>query len=828
MRYIKWFNELTMADIGLVGGKNASLGQMIQALSPKGLLIPNGFALTSDAYWYVLEHNHLLKELKDLMAQFTKIDDIALLQRIGHNVRLKIREAEFPVDLVQEITQAYEQLSQQYGQKAVDVAVRSSATAEDLPQASFAGQQETFLNINGTRQLIEACKKSMASLFTNRAIIYRIQQNFDHFKVALSVGVQKMVRSDLACSGVAFSLDTESGFKDVIVIDAAYGLGDPIVQGNVVPDEFYVHKPTLEQGYRPIVKKYLGSKKIKRIYAKNGHRTVVDVPVIAQDQHRFCLMDDEILLLAKQVVIIESYYSDINKRWSPMDIEWAKDGLDGNIYILQARPETVYSQRQNFHTITQYELVGINARDLANRVLVTGQSVGEKIASGRVRILSGPEQIDRVQQGDIVVTYMTDPDWVPIMKKAAAIVTDSGGRTCHAAIVSRELGIPAIIGTDNATQLLQDGSTVTIDCSRGKTGYIYDGALTFKTNVIKLEEIPKSTVEIMLNIGVPDRAYNLASLPVTGVGLARTEFLIADHIGCHPMAIIYPDMIDKKVRHDLEQKAHAFGGLEEFFVSRLARGIGTIAAAFYPRPVIVRFSDFKSNEYRNLPGGEQFEPVEENPMIGFRGASRYYNEKYAPAFALECKAYKRAREVMGFKNIKLMIPFVRTVTEAQKVQEAMHKNGLVRGQDGLELVMMCEIPSNVICIDRFCEYFDGFSIGSNDLTQTTLAVDRDSELLAALFDERDPAVKAMMCMAIEGAHKHKRFIGICGQAPSDYPEIAEFLVCQGIDSLSLNDDTVLSFLLSCGPCRSKGLYCKQNGHSPNTVGDPEEPAKLGT
>lgn len=812
MRYIKWFNELTMADVGLVGGKNASLGQMIQALAPKGLLIPNGFALTADAYWYVLDYNKLLPELRALMAQFTRIDDIALLQRIGHAVRLKIREATLPGDLIQEITQAYEQLSKQYGQPSVDVAVRSSATAEDLPQASFAGQQETFLNINGINHLLEACKKSMASLFTNRAIVYRIQQGFDHFKVALSVGVQKMVRSDLACSGVAFSLDTESGFKDVIVIDAAYGLGDPIVQGNVVPDEFYVHKPTLEQGFRPIVKKYLGSKKIKRIYSKNSNRNVTDVPVIAQDQHMFCLTDDEIITLSKQIVIIEQYYSTINNRWSPMDVEWAKDGLDDKIYILQARPETVYSQRQNTHVITQYEIVGVTEHDLQERTLVTGQSIGEKIAAGRVRILSGPDQIDRVQAGDIVVTYMTDPDWVPIMKKAAGIVTDSGGRTCHAAIVSRELGIPAIIGTDNATQLLQDGALVTLDCSRGKIGYIYDGALEFRTHVIPLDDIPPSSVAIMLNVAVPERAYNLASLPVAGVGLARTEFIIADRIGCHPMAAVYPEKLDKKVHKELEYKAHPYGSIQDYFVALLSQEVGTIAAAFYPRPVIVRFSDFKTNEYRNLLGGEQFEPVEENPMIGFRGASRYYHEQYAPAFALECAAFKLVRETMGFKNVKLMIPFVRTVMEAQRVQEALAQNGLVRGKDGLELVMMCEIPSNVICIDAFCDYFDGFSIGSNDLTQTTLAVDRDSQLLAPLFDERDAAVKRIMCLAIEGAHRNNRFIGICGQAPSDYPEIAEFLICKDIDSLSLNDDRVLPFLLSCGPCRSKGLYCNGKEH----------------
>ncbi len=797
MKFIKQFRDIRLDDTPLVGGKNSSIGQMIAELGSQGIRIPDGFAVTVDAYWYVLEQNKLLPDLKKLMGAFTDPDDLPLLRKTGQQVRTLISNAQLPNDLREEIVAAYAVLCKQYGQSDCDVAVRSSATAEDLPTASFAGQQETFLNVRGNEALLHSCLKSMASLFTDRAIIYRMRHGFDHFAVALSTGVQKMVRADLGTSGVSFSLDTESGFKDVIVINATFGLGDTLVQGLIIPDEFYVHKPTLAKGFEPIVKKHLGSKKIKRVYADKGDRPVADVPVSPEQQCCFCLTDEQILEIARYTLAIDEYYSQLKGHWSPMDVEWAQDGIDGKIYIVQARPETVHALRTTTDTFKQYEFVDGDEHERAEKFLIKGQSIGRQIVSGVARVIQSVDQIDQLQEGDILVTHMTDPDWVPIMKKATGIITNSGGRTCHAAIVGRELGISVIVGTTDGTDKIKSGLTITMDCSHGKAGYVYRGAIPFREIEVQLGKLPKPPVPLMINMGTPDRAYDLSFLPVAGVGLARIEFIIANKIGVHPMACVQPEAItDDALRSQIEKRVGPYGTVCEFFISRLAQGVGTIAAAFYPRPVVVRFSDFKSNEYRNLLGGHYFELEEENPMIGFRGAARYNDERYAPAFALECEAIKRVREVMGLKNVRVMVPFIRTVPEAQQVLERMAKHGLERGKDGLEVIAMCEVPANVMCIEPLSELFDGFSIGSNDLTQTVLAIDRDSDILAPLFDERDPAVKAMMRMAIEGAKKAGRPISICGQAPSDYPELAQALVEWGIDSLSLNHDSVLSFLQS--------------------------------
>ncbi len=794
MRYIKYFEEIRIADVKKVGGKNASLGEMITQLSSQAIRVPTGFAVTADAYWHYINENKLLVKMKQVMS---KLHDAKHVHKIGSEIRKLILSGYMPDDLAQEIITAYHQLSQRYKKNTIDVAVRSSATAEDLPTASFAGQQDTFLNIVGDKELLDACKKSIASLFTDRAIIYRIEQGFDHFKVALSIGVQKMIRSDKAVSGVAFSLDTESGFKDVVMIEASYGLGESIVQGLVTPDEYMVHKPTLELGYAPIIKKRCGDKKTKIIYGTSDTKTV---KVSEKDRHQFALSDKEIVELAQYVVTIEKYYSSRKKSysakatkdkpWSPMDIEWAKDARDGKLYIVQARPETVYAGKKEL-TLQQYNIKGENKKD----AIVTGLSIGHKIVSGVARVVKGAQDIGKVRDGDIIVTTMTDPDWVPAMKRAAGIVTDRGGRTCHAAIVSRELGIPAIVGTENGTTVIKNGDKITIDCSKGASGTVYKGALEYKVKNIAIVDIPKSKVDVMVNIADPDSAFQTSLLPVAGVGLARMEFIITNLIKIHPMALINPkQVLDTKIRKKIDAMTLLFDRKTDFFIERLAQGIGMIGAAFYPRPVSVRLSDFKSNEYRNLIGGIYFEPVEENPMIGFRGASRYYNDLYKKAFALECKALVYARDVMGLKNIKIMVPFVRTVQEAKLVEAEMAKHGLRRSKD-LEFVMMCEVPSNVIMINELSHHFDGFSIGSNDLTQLVLGVDRDSTILADVFDERDEAVKRMMALAIEGAHKQKKYIGICGQAPSDYPEIAEFLIKAGIDSLSLNVDSVLPFLM---------------------------------
>jgi len=791
MEYIKRFEEVRITDVALVGGKNASLGEMITQLGSLGVRIPSGFAITADAYWYFLESNHLVEKMKQVMEQLTDITDVTMVQKVGKQVRELIMNGTMPDDLTQEICQAYDVLSQHYKNETCDVAVRSSATAEDLPTASFAGQQETFLNICGVSQLLQACKECMASLFTDRAIVYRVDQGFDHFRVALSVGVQKMIRSDLAASGVAFSLDTESGFRDVVMIESSYGLGESIVQGVVTPDEFMVHKQTLEQGFKPIIKKQCGDKKTKIVYAHDNKSTVATVDVTKEDQQIFSLTDDEILELATFVVMIEKHYTKLKGSWSPMDIEWAKDGGDGLLYIIQARPETVSAGKKV--TALQSYVLQDSAKNY--ETLVTGLSVGQKIVSGVARVITSARDIVQVQNGDIIVTRMTDPDWVPVMKRAAGIITDHGGRTCHAAIVSRELGIAAVVGTENATSVIRSGDIVTIDCSQGLQGYVYKGKISFTVNTLSLDNIKKPPVAVFINCANPASAFQQSFLPVSGVGLARIEFIISSAIGIHPMALVHPEKVeDKKVLQEIEERTARYKNKKDFFVMQLAQGIGMIAAAFYLRPVYVRFSDFKSNEYRNLLGGSFFELEEENPMIGFRGASRYYDVRYKEAFALECQALQHVRNVMGLRNVAVMVPFVRTVEEAHRVVDEMARNGLQKGVDDLRIIMMCEIPSNVLLIDKFCQFFDGFSIGSNDLTQLVLGIDRDSQVLSTLFDERNEAVKKMMAMAIEGAHAQGRFIGVCGQAPSDYPEIADFLIAHNIDSLSLNADSVIPFL----------------------------------
>jgi len=794
MKFIKKFEELRLKDIPLVGGKNASLGQMIAHLSGQGVRVPTGFAVTAQAYWHYIDHNNLREPIQKSLAQLTDIQDLQSLEKVGSTIRLLIEQGTMPDDLSLEITQAYKELCALYKQDNCDVAVRSSATAEDLPTASFAGQQETFLNVRGVEVLLESCKKSMASLFTNRAIVYRHEQGFDDFQVALSVGVQKMIRSDVGSAGVAFSLDTETGFPDVIMIESAWGLGESVVKGSVIPDEFMVHKPTLQKGFASLIKKRCGDKKIKIIYADDADELTKTVPVAHDKQKQFSLTDEEVLELARAVNTIEQHYTDLKKAWSPMDVEWAKDGVDGKLYILQARPETVHSSKKHEAQLVEYKLKDGDEQERVSRALITGQSIGSQIVSGVVRVIKDVSQIEQVQEGDIIVTPMTDPDWVPAMKRAAGIVTDRGGRTCHAAIVGRELNTPVIVGTQTGTDVLTDGQEVTMDCSRGKVGFVYEGLIPFEIVTTQLKDLPKLSVDIMVNSADPDGAFELSFLPVTGVGLARVEFIINNAIQIHPMALLEPEKIeDKEIKHKIDALTVAYPDKKSFFIDTLAQGVGTIAAAFYPRPVIVRLSDFKSNEYRNLIGGVYFEPEEENPMIGFRGASRYYSEQYKSAFALECAALKKVRDEMGLTNVQIMVPFVRTVPEAQRVLQEMEQHGLQRGNNDLRIIMMCEIPSNVILIDEFSKHFDGFSIGSNDLTQLTLGVDRDSQLLADLFDERDPAVKKMFMLAIKGAQAHKKYIGICGQAPSDYPEIAQFLIAQGINSLSLNADSVMPF-----------------------------------
>jgi len=793
VEFIKKFESISISDLPLVGGKNASLGEMIQKLTPLGLTIPSGFVITVEGYKKHLQKNNLESQIAELLQKIDK-NNLKDFSQIGEKIRSLITQAQLPEELIREITEAYKQMESTYG-KNCDVAVRSSATAEDLPEASFAGQQETFLNVRGETELLYACSHCFASLFTNRAISYRIDHGFEHTDVLISLGIQKMVRSDLASAGVIFTLDTESGHKEVILINSSYGLGENIVKGVVNPDEFFVHKPTLEQGFRPILKKRCGSKKSKLVYSHDRTAQTKNVPVPEDDQITFSLTDDEILELARQSLIIEKHYSKTRGRWTPMDIEWAKDGQDGKLYILQARPETVHAPKQEQLYFEEFFIK--NKDQYKNKILATGKSVGRKMVTGKAQVINDTAQMDQVKPGEILVTDMTDPDWEPIMKRAGGIVTNRGGRTCHAAIVSRELGIPAIVGTTNATEKIKTGQEITIDCSSGEVGIIYDGMIPFEIAKVEVAQANKRPIEIMINVGNPDEAFSFAKLPNDGVGLARLEFIINSSIKIHPMALIHPERInDKETREKINNLTVTYQDKKQFFIDTLAQEAGTIAAAFYPKPVIVRLSDFKSNEYRNLVGGIHFEPEEENPMLGFRGASRYCHEKYREAFELECLAMKKIREDMGLNNVKLMIPFVRTVAEGEKVIEEMKKHGLTQGENGLEIYMMCEVPSNVIIIDDFCKIFDGLSIGSNDLTQMVLGVDRDSELIASLFDERNPAVKKMLQLSIEGAKRNKKKIGICGQAPSDYPELSLFLIELGIDSLSLNPDAVLKQIAS--------------------------------
>ena len=786
--YIRWFDELTIDDVPLVGGKNASLGEMYRELAPKGVKVPNGFAVTAEAYRYLLEQANLLPEMERALAGIDK-DDLDDFAGRGERLRELVRRAPLPPDLQSEINAAYRRLCEEYGENT-DVAVRSSATAEDLPTASFAGQQETYLNIRGVSGLLDACSRCFASLFTDRAISYRIDQGFDHFKVALSVGVMKMVRSDQAVSGVMFTIDTDSGFRDVVLINGCYGLGENIVQGAVNPDEFYVFKPTLDTGHRPIISKKLGEKKIRMVYGTDGYGPLtMNVQVPESERRLFCLTDDEILELARYGMIIEEHYSKRAGRDVPMDIEWAKDGRSGELFIVQARPETVQSQK----TMDFFEIYHLEGE---GEVLATGTSVGEKIAAGPARVITDVHRLSEFQPGEILVAETTTPDWEPVMKKAAAVVTNRGGRTCHAAIVSRELGIPSIVGTNDATEKIGTGRNVTVSCAEGEIGRVYDGILPFRMERVSLTDLARPRTRIMMNLGNPDEAFAISRIPNDGIGLARMEFIITNYIKVHPMALVHPERVaDERELQEIERLTFGYPDKESYFVERLAAGIGTIAAAFYPRPVVVRMSDFKTNEYARLIGGRAFEPDEENPMIGFRGASRYYNERYREGFALECRALKRVREEMGLANVIPMIPFCRTVGEGERVLAEMERNGLKRGEEGLHVYVMCEIPNNVILIDEFSRLFDGFSIGSNDLTQLTLGVDRDSALVAHVFDERDPGVMRLISRVIEGGKRNHRHSGICGQAPSDYPEFAAFLVREGIDSISLNPDSVMKITL---------------------------------
>jgi len=782
--YIRWFNELSIDDIPLVGGKNASLGEMYQELTPQGILIPNGFAITAEAYRYVLDKADAWTGLHQALDALNP-DDVNDLAKRALQAREIIYAAPLPADLVTQILAAYAQLQQQYGED-LSVAVRSSATAEDLPTASFAGQQDTYLNIRGEQALLESCKRCFASLFTDRAIHYRIDQGFDHFKLALSIGIMKMVRSDLDASGVMFSLDTESGFSDVVFITGAYGLGENVVQGAVDPDEFYVHKPTFRLGHRAVLKRTLGAKKIKMVYSDGRTREPTRNIVTSEEERgRFCLDDADVLTLADYALKIEQHYSDKAGHAKPMDMEWAKDGIDGKLYIVQARPETVVSQL-NGMVLEQYVLKG------KGQAIVTGHAVGSKIATGTARIIEHVGQLGSFKAGDVLIADMTTPDWEPVMKIASAIVTNRGGRTCHAAIISRELGVPAVIGCDNATTTIKDSSSVTVSCAEGDNGKVYEGILAFEVQTTDLSGLRRPKTHIMLNIGNPELAFKTSFLPNDGVGLARMEFIITEYIKAHPMALLHPDRVqDADELEQLTELTRNHATAADFFIQRLSEGVATIAAAFYPKPVVVRMSDFKTNEYATLLGGRWFEFDEENPMIGFRGASRYTHPAYAEGFALECAAMKRVREEMGLSNVILMIPFCRRIDEAQRVLAYMTELGLERGKNGLEIYVMCEIPNNVILIDEFSKHFDGFSIGSNDLTQLTLGVDRDSAIVAADFDERDAGVKEMIRLAVTGAHRNHRHCGLCGQAPSDYPEMAEYLVEIGIDSMSLNPDTVL-------------------------------------
>jgi pyruvate,water dikinase len=788
-QYIRFFDEIGIEDIPLVGGKNASLGEMYQKLGSQGVQVPNGFAITAEAYRYTLESSNSWDALHAVLDSL-QAQDVTSLALCGRKAREIVYSAGIPEDLQDEIIRAYQQLQQQYGE-GLSLAVRSSATAEDLPTASFAGQQDTYLNIDGVSSLLESCRRCFASLFTDRAIHYRMDQGFDHFSIALSIGVMKMVRSDLASSGVMFSLDTESGFRDVVFITGAYGLGENVVQGMVDPDEFYVHKPTFMQGHRCILRRLLGSKKIKMVYSQGITREATkNVITSVKERQNFCLSDVDALTLADYAIKIEQLYSQIASENRPMDMEWAKDGLDGELYIVQARPETVNSQKQGM-VLEEYKLQG------SADIIATGHAVGGKIAQGVAHVITSTENLSEFKAGEVLVADTTSPDWEPIMKIATAIVTNRGGRTCHAAIIARELGIPAVIGCDNATAQIKTGEPLTISCASGDTGIVYRGEIPFHVEHTDLAELPRPKTQLMLNLGNPDLAFKSSFLPNDGVGLARMEFIITEYIKVHPMALLYPEKVEShKERQEIANLVQGYNSPADYFVQRLSEGVGTIAAAFYPKPIVVRMSDFKSNEYASLLGGSGFEAKEENPMIGFRGASRYTHPAYQEGFELECAAMKRVRDEMGLNNVILMIPFCRRVDEGERVLAKMAECGLKQGENGLKIYVMCEIPNNVIQVDEFAKLFDGFSIGSNDLTQLTLGVDRDSQIVAFDFDERDPGVKAFLKMAIDGAKRNGRHSGICGQAPSDYPEIAEFLVECGIESMSLTPDTIIKTTLN--------------------------------
>lgn len=784
---ILWFDELGIEDIPLVGGKNASLGEMYVSLTNLGVKVPYGYAVTSHAYRSFIDESGVKDRIREILSDLNT-SDLENLQERGKKVRATIMDAHFPELLKIQIVKAYNELEKRYG-KHVDVAVRSSATAEDLPDASFAGQQETYLNVHSEEQILHSCKKCFASLFTDRAISYRVDKGFDHFDIALSIGIQKMVRSDLACSGVMFSIDTESGFDKVAFVTGAYGLGENVVQGAVNPDEYLVFKPTLEEGYRPIISKKVGEKHMKMVYDMSGSKLTKNIPVSKEMQDKFVLADDEVLTLSKWAIIIEDHYSAKKGHYQPMDMEWAKDGKTGELFIVQARPETVQSRADRTKIIT-YEMAE------GGKVLCDGVSVGNKIGHGEVKVIHNIHEANNFNKGDILVTDMTDPDWEPIMKKASAIITNRGGRTCHAAIISREMGVPAVVGCGDATVALKNNQKVTVSCAQGEEGYVYDGFLKYKVSEASVENIPETKTKIMLNVGNPHTAFAQSFLPNDGVGLAREEFIINSGVQIHPNALLNFNDLKKnpQAKEDvakIEELTKGYKDKVQYYVDKLAEGMAMITAAFYPKKVIIRMSDFKSNEYANLIGGTFFEPKEDNPMIGFRGSSRYYSENFKDAFKLECLAVRKVREEFGLKNLKIMIPFCRTVDEAKKVLSVMKEAGIERGKDGLEIMLMCEIPSNVILADQFLELVDGYSLGTNDLTQLTLGLDRDSELVSDVYDERNQAVKDLVAHVINKCNEKGKYIGICGQAPSDYPEFAQFVVEQGIQTMSLNPDTVI-------------------------------------
>ncbi|HFC8518726.1 TPA: phosphoenolpyruvate synthase [Neisseria weaveri] len=781
--YVIWFENLRMTDVESVGGKNASLGEMISQLTEKGVRVPGGFATTAEAYRAFLAHNGLNERISAALAALD-VEDVTELARVGKEIRQWILDTPFPEQLDNEVKQAWDKMVADAGTPDISVAVRSSATAEDLPDASFAGQQETFLNINGLENVKDAMKHVFASLYNDRAISYRVHKGFAHDVVALSAGVQRMVRSDSGAAGVMFTIDTESGFEDVVFVTSSYGLGETVVQGAVNPDEFYVHKPTLKAGKPAILRKTLGSKLIKMTFTEQAQagKSVQVVDVNEADRKQFSISDEEITELAQYALIIEKHYG------RPMDIEWGRDGVDGKLYILQARPETVKSQEKESgnRSLRRYNIAE------KSEVLCEGRAIGQKVGQGKVRLVKDASEMDSVQAGDVLVTDMTDPDWEPVMKRAAAIVTNRGGRTCHAAIIARELGIPAVVGCGDATSVLSDGQEVTVSCAEGDTGLIYAGLLNVEVTDVALDNMPQSPVKIMMNVGNPELAFSFANLPSEGIGLARMEFIINRQIGIHPKALLEFDKQDDGLKAEITERIAGYASPVAFYVDKIAEGVATLAASVYPRKVIVRMSDFKSNEYANLVGGNIYEPHEENPMLGFRGAARYVSEDFKECFALECQALKRVRDDMGLTNVEIMIPFVRTLSEAESVVKALKENGLERGKNGLRLIMMCELPSNALLAEQFLQYFDGFSIGSNDMTQLTLGVDRDSGgPIASTFDERNPAVKVMLHLAISACRKHNKYVGICGQGPSDHPDFAKWLVEEGIETISLNPDTVI-------------------------------------